>query len=162
MLRLRWRGAFDTASLLRHLAARAVVGVEVVDPETGSVSRPLRLPAGPARLRVALLEGSGQARVELTGAALGDLSTAVRLVRRWCDLDADPWAVGDVLGRDPVLGRLVRARPGLRVPTSLDPFEALLRAVVGQRVSVPAARAVLARLGRVAGAPSPGGGAGDA
>src|SRR5690606_24440817 len=61
-------------------------------------------------------------------------------------LDADIAAVEEVLGADPHLGPLVRARPGLRVPGTVDAAELALRAVVGQQVSVAAARTIAARL----------------
>jgi AraC family transcriptional regulator, regulatory protein of adaptative response / DNA-3-methyladenine glycosylase II len=51
-----------------------------------------------------------------------------------------------VLGRDPVLGRLVRATPGRRAPGAIDGAELAIRAVLGQQVSVVAARTVAGRL----------------
>ncbi|HTI35080.1 MAG TPA: AlkA N-terminal domain-containing protein, partial [Miltoncostaea sp.] len=59
---------------------------------------------------------------------------------------ADPVAVDTALARDPVLAPLVAARPGLRIPGSPDGWEAAARAVVGQGVSVRAARTILGRM----------------
>ena len=49
---------------------------------------------------------------------------------------------------DPVLGPLVTKRPGLRIPSVPTPFEAAVRAIVGQLISVAAARTILGRLAR--------------
>jgi len=40
----------------------------------------------------------------------------------------------------------VRERPGLRIPGAWDPFEAIVRAVVGQQISVAAATTLCTRL----------------
>ncbi len=78
----------------------------------------------------------------------------VRRVRRWLDLDADPAAIDDALGADPVLAPLVDARPGLRVPTTVDPWETVVRAIVGQQVSVAGARTILGRIVAAYGEPA--------
>ena len=66
--------------------------------------------------------------------------------RQLFDLDADPAAIGSALASDDVLAPLVHARPGLRVPGAYDGFELAVRAVLGQQVSVAAARTFAARL----------------
>ena len=71
---------------------------------------------------------------------------AVARLRRLLDLDADPTAVDAVLGADPVLASSVAAVPGIRLPGTVDPAETALRAVLGQQVSVAAARTAAARL----------------
>ena len=77
---------------------------------------------------------------------LRDLASAVNRVRRLLDLDADPVAVADVLGADPALTDSVRAHPGIRVPGCVDGDEIVVRAVLGQQVSVQAARTAARRL----------------
>ena len=77
---------------------------------------------------------------------LRDLTAAVARCRRLLDLDADPVSVAAQLESDPVIGELARARPGMRVPGGVDGFELAVRAIVGQQVSVAAARTVLGRL----------------
>ena len=66
--------------------------------------------------------------------------TVVARLRRLFDLDAQPGVIAAHLARDPRLAPHVRARPGLRVAGAFDPFEAAVRAVLGQQVSVAAAR----------------------
>jgi len=62
------------------------------------------------------------------------------------DLDADPASVDHVLGADALLAPSVARRPGLRVPGAVDGFELVVRAVLGQQVSVAAARTFAGRL----------------
>lgn len=68
-------------------------------------------------------------------------------------LGADPAAADEHLGRDPVLGPLVARRPGLRVPGTVDGGELAIRAVLGQQISVAAARTIAGRLVAIAGEP---------
>jgi AraC family transcriptional regulator of adaptative response / DNA-3-methyladenine glycosylase II len=72
--------------------------------------------------------------------------SAAGAVRRLLSLDVDPTEAAALLCHDPVLADLVRARPGLRVPGAWEPFELVVRAVVGQQVTVAAARTLLARI----------------
>ena len=71
-----------------------------------------------------------------------------RAAREVVDADADPAAIADALGEDPLLGPLVRARPGIRSPGVFDPYDAGVRAIVGQGVSVAATRTIVGRLPR--------------
>jgi len=153
VLRLPYRPPFDAAGLLTFFAARAVAGVEQVDG--GTYRRTMRLPRGPATVELALTpasrRGSGKARDTHVVATLRlsdprDLAPAVARLRRLLDLDADPVAVDAVLGADPVLASSVAAVPGIRLPGTVDPAETALRAVLGQQVSVAAARTAAARL----------------
>lgn len=71
----------------------------------------------------------------------GAVAPAVALlVRAWFDLDSDVVAIGRTLARDPVLAESIAARPGLRATQYPEPFEAAVMAVLGQQVSVAAAR----------------------
>lgn len=141
-LRLACRQPFDADSLLRFLGYRAVPGVEVL--EEGAYRRSLSLRHGGA---VVELWPEGDAvRCRLRLDDLRDLTEAVAACRRLLDLDADPRTVSAQLAEDPCLGELVRARPGLRVPGCVDGFELAVRAVVGQQVTVVAARGVAAGL----------------
>ena len=90
-----------------------------------------------------------------------DLAPAVARLRRLLDLDADPAAVDAVLGADPVLAPSVAAVPGIRLPGTVDPAETALRAVLGQQVSVAAARTAAARLAAALGERLPPALAGD-
>ncbi|MDH6129593.1 Ada metal-binding domain-containing protein [Kitasatospora sp. GP82] len=120
-------------------------------PGVRTYRRTLALPYGHA---VAEVDGLGPGTDPLRGwldcrlrlTDLRDLTTAVYRLRALFDLDADPDAVDGRLGADPVLGALVRARPGVRSPGHVDPHELAARAVLGQQVSVAAARTLAGRL----------------
>jgi AraC family transcriptional regulator of adaptative response / DNA-3-methyladenine glycosylase II len=141
-VRLATRQPFDARTLLTFLGQRSVAGLEEWDGRT--YRRTLDLPHGHAT--VACHEVPGGLLAEFRLADLRDLAPAVARVRRLFDLDADPVAVADLLGLDPLLGPLVAARPGMRVPGSVDPHEIVVRAIVGQQVSVAGAATVVGRL----------------
>ena len=142
VLRLPYRPPFDADGLLAFFGARALSGVETV--EDGTYRRTLRLPQGPAT--VALRPGNGHVQATLRLADPRDLGPAVARLRRLFDLDADPIAVDALLGADPALAPAVAAVPGIRLPGTVDGVETAIRAVLGQQVSVAAARTATARL----------------
>jgi AraC family transcriptional regulator of adaptative response / DNA-3-methyladenine glycosylase II len=148
-LRLPYRAPFDGDSLIAFLAERAIAGVEEVDGSTYRRSLSLDHGAG----IVSLTPGARFVRCELRLDDLRDLTAAVARSRRLLDLDADPVSISSQLGQDGALAPLVRERPGLRVPGCVDGFELAVRAIVGQQVSVPAARTVLGRLATTYGEP---------
>ncbi|MBF6621306.1 MAG: DNA-3-methyladenine glycosylase 2 family protein [Patulibacter sp.] len=141
-LRLPYRAPWDATAMIGYLAARAVMGIEAVDG--GEYRRSLRLPHGAGV--VTLWPADGHVAAELRLADLRDLPAAVQRVRALLDLDADPQAIVDALGGDPVIGPLVRAAPGLRVPGHVDAHEQAIRAVLGQQVSIRGAATLAARL----------------
>jgi AraC family transcriptional regulator of adaptative response / DNA-3-methyladenine glycosylase II len=140
-LRLPYRPPLAAPDLFGFLGERAVPGVESWDGVT--YRRSLRLPGGPGI--VALSPGEGAVSCRLRLASLSDVHAAVQRCRRLLDLDADPATVDRHLGTDPTLGPLVSARPGLRSPGSVDGTELLVRAILGQQVSVRAARTAAGR-----------------
>lgn len=145
VLRLRLRPPYDAGDVGAFLAARAVAGVEEHTATARGWSHRRTVPL-PSRTAVVEVRLEGDAVVVRTDADVRDTAALVRRVRRWLDLDADPATVGAALGDDPVLAMLVAARPGLRVPTTVDPWETLVRAVVGQQVSVAGATTLLGRI----------------
>jgi AraC family transcriptional regulator, regulatory protein of adaptative response / DNA-3-methyladenine glycosylase II len=155
-IRLARREPFDFVALLAFLGPRAIPGVEAV--ADGCYRRSLRLPNGPAT--VELTDDGAAVRCRLVLADPRDLGPAVARVRRLLDLDADPEAVGEALGRDELLGSLVARSPGRRAPGAVDGMELAVRAVIGQQVSVAAARTIAGRLAAALGESLPGDGAG--
>ncbi len=145
-LRLPARPPFDAAGVFSWLAARSLEGVEQAGRD--HYARALRLPAGPAIVRFTP-GGDADAPtidVEARLASLADLPPLVARVRRLFDLDADAVAIDSALSADPRLAASVASTPGIRVPGCLDPHELVFRALIGQQVSVKAARTALARL----------------
>jgi len=151
VLRLPFRSPFHPVGVFGHLVATAVPGVE--SWEDGAFVRSVRLPHGPATVRLTPAEGHVRCAARLGD--LRDLAALVARCRRLLDLDADPVAVDAELAADPRLAPLVAAGPGRRVPRTVDGAELAIRAVLGQQVSTRGARAMAARMVLVAGTPLP-------
>ncbi len=137
---LGYRAPYDVDALVAFVAQRAIPGIEVASGR--SIRRSVR--AGIVGASAGWLEArfaSDAARVRLSFApALGAASGAViAAVRRWLDLDAAPDSIDTALADLP-------GAPGLRLPGSVDSFELAVRAVLGQQVTVAAARTLARRL----------------
>jgi AraC family transcriptional regulator of adaptative response / DNA-3-methyladenine glycosylase II len=137
-LRLTYREPYDVTGVLAFLAPRAIAGVETV--EDGSVVRSVALMHGGARhagwLRVGF-DRPGEVGVELSPTLWPAVGSLLPLLRRWLDLDADPEAIAQALGEGGV--------PGQRLPGCVDRFELAVRAVLGQQITVAAARTLAGR-----------------
>ena len=160
-LQLPARAPFDGPGVLGFLGVRAIPGVEAATADT--YSRTLRLPNGFAAVELSL---AGTPAAPLIGCvarltSLADLAPLVSRVRRLLDLDADAQAIDLALAADPLLAASVAGTPGIRLPGSMDPEETLFRALLGQQVSVAAARTALSRLAEALGDPFPDAGAGQ-
>ncbi|QPF73821.1 helix-turn-helix domain-containing protein [Roseateles sp. DAIF2] len=144
LLRLGYRPPYAIDALLEFLAARAVDGVERVDPARGSLTRTLRLlhrgQSHEGWLSLAFDAARHQALITLSPGLWPAVGGLLPLLRRWLDLDADPAPI------DAALGPLAEHEPGLRLPGCLDRYELAVRAVLGQQVTVAAARTLAGRL----------------
>jgi AraC family transcriptional regulator of adaptative response / DNA-3-methyladenine glycosylase II len=139
---LPYRTPLDADALLAFFGRRAVPGVEELD---GPVfRRSLRLPHGNGVAELRALDGVIAVRLLLDDPR--DEEAAVTRVRAMLDLDADPDAIAEALGADPLLGPLVADAPGRRVPGAADAEEIAIRAVLGQQVSLAGAATLAGRL----------------
>ena len=125
-----------------HLAATAVPGCEEV--RDGAYRRTLRLPSGNGI--VSLTPTPDHVRCLLVVDDFRDVSAAIARCRRLLDLDADPEAVVETLSSDEDLRALIAKAPGQRIPRTVDEAELALRVVLGQQVSIKAARTHIGRL----------------
>lgn len=141
-LALPHRTPFDAEGLFGWMAAHAVGGVETCTPT--SFARTVRLDGGPAWFELRVERERVRLRARLT--ALSDLSALVTRARRLFDLDADPVAVDAALSRHPEIAPLVQSIAGVRVPGAVDAHEMLIRTIIGQQISVAAARTAMTRL----------------
>jgi AraC family transcriptional regulator, regulatory protein of adaptative response / DNA-3-methyladenine glycosylase II len=153
VLRLRHRPPLAVEPLRRLLAEHTVPGLERIGPD-GSLTRTVAGPHGPAEVQVRLGEESDHVVVRLRLGDLADLAPVVGRLRRWLDLDADPAQVDGALADDHELAPLVSARPGLRVPGAVDGAETAVLAVLGQHISLRAARTGAGRLVEAFGQPA--------
>ncbi len=137
---LAYRAPYDATALLRFMAERAIPDVEAVD--AGGIRRTLRAGtfcAAPGWIEAAFLPGTSQVKLRYAPALAASSGRIVAAARRWLDLDAAPDAIDAALAALP-------GAPGLRLPGSLDAFELAVRAVLGQQVTVAAARTLARRL----------------
>lgn len=142
-LLLPHRGPLDASGLFAWMRARAVDGIETAGAD--SFARVLRLAGGPVWFAIRL-DDAGRVRLSARLTHLADLPVLVARVRRLFDLDADPLAVDAALSAHDAIAPLVEAVPGIRVPGAADPHEMLIRAMIGQQISVAAARTALTAL----------------
>lgn len=155
------RRPFDVRGLLEFFAARALPGVETVDPERLVYRRTIDLPAvadeagDGAGCRCAVLQvdfgADRRARVQVCAAGKRTIGRAgrqgiSRRVRRLFDLDANPDAIRSSLDGVPELATGGRTAAGLRIPGAWSSFETAVRAVLGQQISVAGARTLAGRL----------------
>jgi AraC family transcriptional regulator of adaptative response / DNA-3-methyladenine glycosylase II len=144
-LSLSYVPPYDWAAMQRFFAARAIPGVEVVDENR--YARTIELDG--ARGTIAVSPSKTKAN-SLTATIrfprVAALPAIVARIRRMFDLDADVRIIHATLRRDPLLARLVAERPGIRVPGAWEPFEVAVRAILGQQVTVGAARGLAAKL----------------
>jgi AraC family transcriptional regulator of adaptative response / DNA-3-methyladenine glycosylase II len=149
--RLSYRPPLDWDHLLAFLARRAIPHVEEVRDgtyfRTVAVKRQHREVTGWIEVRHE--PASHMISVRLSDALLPVCALVLERMKRLLDLQADPAAIGKVLGP------LAKKRPGLRVPGSFDGFEMAVRAILGQQISVASARTLAGRLVLRFGTPLP-------
>ncbi len=143
-LRLRYRPPYDWESMLGYLRTRAIPGVEVV--ENGSYWRTVEIDGFSGSIEVRHLPRQQSLGVTIRFPNVRSLPAIVTRVRRVFDLGADIETIGSHLARDPLLAPLVAQRPGLRAPGGWDGFELAVRAILGQQISVVAARRLAGQL----------------
>jgi len=145
VLRLHYRPPYDFSSLLAFLRGRALPGIEVVDDE--SYSRVFGPAHAPGWLRLSAWPAQEHAlRLQLHCPQPADMLSVVTRIRRMFDLDADPQAIAAALQTTVPMRASLRKYPGLRLPGSWDGFEVAVRAILGQQVSVAAARTLASRI----------------
>jgi 3-methyladenine DNA glycosylase/8-oxoguanine DNA glycosylase len=142
---------YDVPWMTWYLSAHAVPGVE--REENGRYASAVRTADGPDVLSLEFTANAGEVLVGLARTRRPRIVLKTR-IRALLDLDTDAHAVAAHLSRDPALAPSVVAAPGLRVPGSLDGWDLLLRTMVGQQISLGAARTHLARLAAALGEPA--------
>jgi AraC family transcriptional regulator of adaptative response / DNA-3-methyladenine glycosylase II len=144
-LNLPYAPPYDWDAMIGFLAARAIAGIECVDG-VARYERTVALDGVQGTVSVEPNDRGNGLRVRIRFPQVGWLATIVSRVRRVFDLSADPRAISEHLSADPLLAPLIARRPGLRVPGAWDGFEVAIRAVLGQQITVTAARKLAAKL----------------
>src|SRR5277367_6771015 len=143
-LRLRYRPPYEWDCMLDFLRSRAIAGVEIVEGDR--YLRTVEVDGAMGSIAVAHLPDRQSLSVSILFSDVRLLPAIVTRVRRLFDLGADIGTIGDHLSGDPVLAPLVAQRPGLRAPGGWDGFEIAVRAVLGQQITVAAARRLAGQL----------------
>jgi AraC family transcriptional regulator, regulatory protein of adaptative response / DNA-3-methyladenine glycosylase II len=152
-LRLPFHGPLDWDALAAYFAARAIPGVEHV---SGTTYRRTVLIAGDAGVLELCAGGEDHLVLRAHLPHWEELIHVAQRARRIAGLDVDLEEPARQLAACPIIGPLVKTRPGLRVPGTWDPFETGVRAIIGQQVSVRAANTLTGRLVERLGTPVPG------
>jgi AraC family transcriptional regulator of adaptative response / DNA-3-methyladenine glycosylase II len=143
-LRLRYRPPYDWDSMLGFLRARAIGGLEIV--ENGKYLRTIGMDGFTGSVEVTHLPARQSLCVTVRFPRVQSLPAIITRVRRVFDLGADIETIDAHLSLDRLLAPLVAQRPGLRAPGGWDGFELAVRAILGQQVSVAAARQLAEQL----------------
>jgi AraC family transcriptional regulator of adaptative response / DNA-3-methyladenine glycosylase II len=144
ILRLAYRPPFDWTALLAFFTPRAIPGVEEV--RDGIYRRVVRVDDHLAVIAVSHAPARHSVQVEIACDYVPALPVIASRLRRVFDLDADTEAIARHLSRDRALAPTVRRQPGLRTPGGWDAFEIAVRAILGQQISIVAARGLAAKL----------------
>ena len=141
---LQYRPPYDWEGVLDFYARHAIESLESVDD--GAYTRQVLVNGEPAGFCIRPQRGRPALAMTVRLADQRQLMPLVARVRRMFDLDANPAVIADCLGGMPVMGDLLKRFPGVRSPLAWSPFESAVRAIVGQQVSIAAARTVCGKL----------------
>jgi AraC family transcriptional regulator of adaptative response / DNA-3-methyladenine glycosylase II len=142
-LNLSYRPPYEWEAILAFLRKRAIPGIERVDES--SYARTIAIDGAQGIVHVQKADGNAL-RVTIRFSRLVLLPQIIARLRRVFDLAADPEAIATHLAEDSLLAPLLKKRRGLRVPGAWDGFELAVRALLGQQISVAAARTIAGRL----------------
>ncbi len=153
LLRLPFHPPLDWKAMLGYFEARAIAGVENVSE--GTYRRTVMIDGDPGVLELSL-GGSDHLLLRAHLPHWEGLIHLARRARRIFNLDCDMEGPTRHLSADPIVGPLIRVRPGIRPPGAWDPFESGVRAIIGQRISLGGANTIAARIVGRYGTPVPG------
>ncbi|GAA2562820.1 3-methyladenine DNA glycosylase/8-oxoguanine DNA glycosylase [Neomicrococcus aestuarii] len=144
-LRLKFRPPYDIDAMFGFFERHTVRGREIFSPASNdgtpaTFTRVLDLENGIGKVSLPANVSGDSVHVQLEVPDLSGLPPILQNLRRWLDLDADPTIIGTALRSSEILHPLVSARPGIRIPGSLNPYETSIFTVLGQQVSLAAAR----------------------
>jgi len=143
-LQLHYRPPYDWPGVIDFFSRHAAEGVQQVDSDKYQGN--ILVDGKPGLMQVSPIAGRNALQLTLRLPSHSELMPIVAKVRRMFDLDANPGVIGESLAADPVLAQLIHGIPGIRSPIQWSIYETGVRAIVGQQVSIQAARSVCARL----------------
>ncbi len=140
VVQLNYRPPYDWQAMLDYFAKRAIDGMEVV--KNGQYARTISIGENVGFVIISHFEGEKGGKIEarINYPVLSELPQIIARIRRLLDLSTDPEIVSAHLSEDPLLAPIIAKKPGLRAPGALDGFELAIRAILGQQITIEAAR----------------------
>jgi AraC family transcriptional regulator of adaptative response / DNA-3-methyladenine glycosylase II len=151
-LLLSYRPPYNWPGMLAFLKARELRGVELVTED--AYARTVQLGNCRGWIKVSHAESKTALRVEFAHSLAPVLPALLNRLRNLFDLNARPDLIAAHFANDTLLGPLVQANPGMRVPGAFNGFELGLRAILGQQITVRAASTIAGRLMETFGEPA--------
>lgn len=142
---LGYRPPFDWQALLGFLQGREIAGVESI--ANGCYHRTVEINGMQGWMKVSQIPNQSKLQVELSASLMAGILPILKRVKALFDLAAEPTIVAEHLGD------LAISLPGLRLPGAFDGFEVVVRAILGQQVSVKAATTLMGRFVQTVGTP---------
>ncbi|OGT37553.1 MAG: hypothetical protein A3F11_02745 [Gammaproteobacteria bacterium RIFCSPHIGHO2_12_FULL_37_14] len=145
---LNYRPPYAWDSMIHFLSNRAITGIELV--ENNVYQRLIAYGETRGWFQARIIQDN---KIEFI-IKLNKNSNILELIARLkniFDLDADPMAIENDLKKDKKLKPFLAQHRGLRIAGTWDGFELAVRAIVGQKISVKAARTVLSRIVNICG-----------
>lgn len=143
-LKLPYREPYCWKSITAFLAKRAVPGVEWVIDDVWH--RHIEHEGETGHVTVSQSQDGPFLLCKLDIPSTASIYTLVERIKNLFDLNADPFEISGTLSQDPILRKLLKKNPGIRVPGAWDRFEVAVRAIVGQQISVSGATTVMGRI----------------
>jgi AraC family transcriptional regulator of adaptative response / DNA-3-methyladenine glycosylase II len=143
-LRLPYRPPYDWPAMIAFLDARAIPGLERVEGDR--YARTVMIGTAAGTVEISHLPSRQALSATIHFPDLKSLPAIVRRIRRVFDLSADVGMIAGQLAADRLLAPMIAARPGLRVPGGWDGFELAIRAILGQQITITAARKLAGQL----------------
>lgn len=146
-LRFDYRPPLNWATLLTFLGARAIPGVETVIDD--AYLRTVKMGDHRGWVKVApdpRADGAAALRATMSVSLAPVAIRVLSKMKTVFDTRASAADIDEHLARDPLLQTAITANPGMRLPGAYDGFELLLRAILGQQVSVKGATTLAGRM----------------
>jgi AraC family transcriptional regulator of adaptative response / DNA-3-methyladenine glycosylase II len=150
-VRLSYRRPFEWSQMIEFLRGRAIPGVEAVVDDR--YYRSVLVHGDVGVIEVSHNDKNHSVELTLHNIDTSHLFPVVQKLREIFDLDAPISDIVSVLGKDRTLSGLLKKHPGIRVPGAWDGFELIVRAILGQQVSVKAATTISGRIAKRYGEP---------
>lgn len=142
-LKCGFRVPYDWDYIISYFHGRSAHAAEMVSD--GVYYRTVQIGEHKGWFSVSLSEKDLHLSIHISYSLHPIVSEVIAKIKRQFDVHADPLRINAQLEKDPILKQSVSDNTGLRSPGSFDPFEMLVRVILGQRISVKAATTLMNR-----------------